>query len=143
MADEPEEHSISRQDNSRTRNPTPENQEPILQGRIASTIHNKENNPAKTQNPRNPKDKSAQIIRELCHKVQELEGRVANKERHNAEHGSHATSRSRSRHGRSPEWRHAKRHDRSTSRNRSPERRHSKRYNRSISRDPAHTDDDR
>ncbi|XP_057723909.1 uncharacterized protein LOC130939861 [Arachis stenosperma] len=61
--------------------------------------------------------------------------------------GSHATSRFRSRHGRSPEWRHAKRHDKSTSRDLrhdiSPEWRHSKRYDCSVSRDPVHTDDDR
>ncbi|RYQ94847.1 hypothetical protein Ahy_B08g089800 [Arachis hypogaea] len=143
MADELEEHSISHQDDSRTRNPTPEHQEAVLHERIASTIHNKENGPVitKTRHPKNSEDKSAQIIQELCHRVQELEGRVATKEK-----GSHATSRSRSRRGRSPERRHAKRHDRSTScdlrHDRSPERRHSKRYDRSASHDPVHTDDD-
>ncbi|RYR07687.1 hypothetical protein Ahy_B05g075096 isoform A [Arachis hypogaea] len=130
MADGFEEHSISHQDDSRTRNPTPEHQEAIPHGRIASAIHDKGDGTVvtKTRHPENPEDRSAQIIQELCHRVQELEGRVATKKKHNTGNGSHATSRSRSRHD--------QRHDRS------PERRHSKRYDRSISRDPSHTDDD-
>ncbi|RYQ85853.1 hypothetical protein Ahy_B10g105477 isoform B [Arachis hypogaea] len=152
MADRLEEHSINHQDDSRTRNPTPEHQEAVLHGRVASVIHNNENGPVitKTRHSENPKDKSAQIIQELCHRVQKLEGRVATKEKHNAENGSHATSRSRSRHGRSPERRHDKRHDSSASRDlrhdRLPERRHDKRHDRSasrVSRDLVHTDDDR
>ncbi|XP_025670159.1 uncharacterized protein [Arachis hypogaea] len=68
--------------------------------------------------------------------------------------GSHATSRSRSRHetrhGGSPERRHAKRYNRSIccdhGHDRMPKRRHSKRYDRSVPRNPAHqheTDNDR
>ncbi|RYR73977.1 hypothetical protein Ahy_A02g008561 [Arachis hypogaea] len=152
MADELEEHSISHQDNSRTRNPTPERQEAAPHGRIASTIHNNENGPVivEARHPENMGDKVAQIIQNLCFRVQELEGRVVTKEKHNAENRSHATSRSKSHHGRSPERRHTRRSYRSISRNprhgRSPEQRHSKRHNCSTSRDPDHqhdTDEDR
>ncbi|RYQ88851.1 hypothetical protein Ahy_B09g095804 isoform A [Arachis hypogaea] len=132
MEDIPEETSLS-QDNSRTRNPTPEHQEVTNRGRIASTIHhatpNKENEHiiAEPWHPENTGDKAAQIIQDLCLRVQELKGRVATKERHNAKNKSHATSRSKSRRGRSHE--------------KSPERRHSKRYNRSTSRDPSRQHD--
>ncbi|RYQ91673.1 hypothetical protein Ahy_B09g097658 [Arachis hypogaea] len=152
MWDVLEETSLS-QDNSRTRNPTPEQQEVSNRGRIASTIHhatpaqNKENERvvAKPRHPENTGDKAAQIIQDLCLRVQELEGGVATKERYNAENGSHATSRLKSRRGRSPTQQHDGRDNRSTSRDprreKSPERRHSKRYNRSASRDLSHQHD--
>ncbi|XP_016178264.1 uncharacterized protein LOC107620646 [Arachis ipaensis] len=162
-----EEQSPSHHDNSRTRNPTPEHREATPHGRIASVIcqttppQNKENGP-ETRAPENLGGKAAQIIQDLCLQVQELEGRVATKENHHAENGSHATSRSRSRHetghGRSPERRHGKRNDHSVSRDqghqcnvndgrhgKSPEWQHGKRYDRSVSCDQSHrhdTDDD-
>ncbi|RYR13210.1 hypothetical protein Ahy_B04g070324 [Arachis hypogaea] len=152
MGDVLEETSL-RQDNSRTRNPTPEHQEVTNRGRIASTVHhatpaqNKENEPvvAEPRHPENAGDKAAPIIQDLCLRVQELEGRVATKERYNAENGSHTTSRSKSCHGRSPTRQHDGRDNRSTSRDprreKLPERRHSKRYNRSASRDLSHQHD--
>ncbi|RYR18888.1 hypothetical protein Ahy_B03g063500 [Arachis hypogaea] len=154
MGDVLEETSSSR-DNSRAKNPTPEHQEVTNHGRIASTIHhaqNKENDHI-IPDPRHPEktgDKVAQIIQDLCLRVQEFEGRLASKERYNTEHGSHATSRSKSRHGRSPTRRHDRKDNRSTSRDprreKSPERRYSKRHNRSTSQDLSHqrdSDEDR
>nr|XP_025661530.1 arginine/serine-rich coiled-coil protein 2-like [Arachis hypogaea] len=138
MGDVLEETSSSR-DGSRPLHPTPEHQEVINQGRIASTIHHANDHTTKLRHPEKKGDKTAQIIQDLCLRVQELEGKLATKERHNNEHGSHATSRSKSRHGRSPTRRHDRRNGRSTSRNhgqeKSPERRYSKRHNRSASQD--------
>ncbi|RYR27224.1 hypothetical protein Ahy_B02g061571 isoform B [Arachis hypogaea] len=135
------------------RNPTPEHQEVTNRGRIASTIHhatpvqNKENEhvAAEPRHPKNTGEKAAQIIQDLCLRVQELEGRIATGERRNAENGSHATSRSKSRCGRSPTRQPDGRDNHSTSRGprreKSPERRHCKRYNRSASRDLSHQHD--
>ncbi|RYQ88415.1 hypothetical protein Ahy_B09g095620 [Arachis hypogaea] len=138
MGDVLEETSSSR-DGSQPLHPTPEHQEVINKGRIASTIHHANDHITEPRHPEKKGDKAAQIIQDLCLWVQELEGKLATKERHNNEHGSHATSRSKSRHERSPTRRHDRRNDRSTSRNhgreKSPERRYSKRHNRSASRD--------
>ncbi|RYQ84077.1 hypothetical protein Ahy_B10g102975 [Arachis hypogaea] len=133
------EETSSGQDNSRPLHPTSEHQEVINQGRIASTIHHMNDHITEPRHPEKTGDKAAQIIQDLCLRVQELEGKLATRERHNNEYGSHATSRSKSRHGRSPTRRHDRRNGHSTSRNhgreKSPERRHSKRHDRSASRD--------
>ncbi|RYQ91649.1 hypothetical protein Ahy_B09g097637 [Arachis hypogaea] len=167
MADGFEEQFPSHHDNSRTRNPTPEHQETTTHGRIASTIcqtpaQNKESGP-EIPIAKNLGEKAAQIIQDLCLRVQELERRVPAKEKHHIEDASNATSRSKSRHearhSRSLERRHNRRYDRNASRNRrhqhdangrrharSSDRRHGKRHNRSASRDPSprhDTDDDR
>ncbi|XP_016195960.1 arginine/serine-rich coiled-coil protein 2-like [Arachis ipaensis] len=145
MGDVLEEASSSRED-SQPKNSTPEHQEVTNQGRIASIVHH--TNDHIITEPRRPEktgDKAAQIIQDLCLRVQELEGKLATKERHNNEHGSYATSRSKSRHDRSLTRRHDRRDGRSTSRThgreKSPERRYSKRQNRSTFRDPSRQHD--
>ncbi|XP_016178773.1 splicing regulatory glutamine/lysine-rich protein 1-like [Arachis ipaensis] len=145
MGDIPEEASSSQED-SRPRNPTPEHQEVTNQARITSAIHHTNDRIlTEPRHPENTGDKAAQIIQDLCLRVQELEGKLTTKNRRHNEHGSHATSRSRSRHGRSPTRRHDTRNGRSTSRDhrreKSPERRYSKRHNRNASRDLSHQRD--
>ncbi|RYR24755.1 hypothetical protein Ahy_B02g058283 [Arachis hypogaea] len=145
------EETPSSQDDSRPLNPTPEHREVTNQARIASTVHHTNDHVVTDQrHPEKARDKAAQIIQDLCLLVQELEGKLINREKYNNEHGSHATSRSKSRRGRSPTRRHDRRDGRSASRDhgheRSPERRYNKKHNRSASRDPSHqhySDEDR
>nr|XP_025664335.1 uncharacterized protein LOC112762688 [Arachis hypogaea] len=141
----------SSQDDSQPINPTPEHREVTNQARIASTIQNaNDHNVTDQRHPEKASDKAAQIIQDLCLRVQELEGKITNKGKHNNEHGSHATSRSRSRRGRSPTRRHDRKDGRSSSRDhrheKSPERRYNKKHNRSASRDLSYqhySDEDR
>ncbi|RYR26159.1 hypothetical protein Ahy_B02g060323 [Arachis hypogaea] len=145
------EETPSSQDDSQLLNPTPEHREITNQARIASAVHH--TNTHVITNLRHPEkagDKAAQIIQDLCLRVQEFEGKLTNREKHNNEHRSHATSRSRSRCGRSPNRRHDRRDGRSASRNHkheeSPERRYNKKHNRSASRDISYqhySDEDR
>ncbi|XP_016169088.1 transcription initiation factor TFIID subunit 1-like [Arachis ipaensis] len=134
------EETLSSQDDSRPLNPTPEHREVTNQARIASTVHHTNDHVVTDQrHPEKARDKAAQIIQDLCLWVQELEGKLTNREKHNNERGSQATSRSRSRHGRSPTRRRDRRDGRSASRDhgheKSPERRYNKKHNRSASRD--------
>nr|XP_025628902.1 serine/arginine-rich splicing factor 11-like [Arachis hypogaea] len=141
----------SSQDDSQPLNPTPEHREVTNQARITSTVqHTNDHDVTDRRHPEKARDKAAQIIQDLCLRVQELEGKITNKEKHNNEHGSHATSRSRSRRGRSPTRRHDRRDGRSASRDhrheKSPERRYNKKHNRSASRDLSYqhySDEDR
>ncbi|RYR49617.1 hypothetical protein Ahy_A07g036139 [Arachis hypogaea] len=139
MEDIPEDNPSS-QDDSQLRRPVSEHREAINQAKIASTIHHaNEHVTTDPQHPEKARDKAAQIIQDLCLRVQELEGKLNNREKHNNEHGSHATSRSRSHRGRSSTRQRNRRDDRSASRNRrhekSPERRYDKKHHRSASRD--------
>ncbi|RYR05420.1 hypothetical protein Ahy_B06g085280 [Arachis hypogaea] len=134
------EETPSSQDDSQSLNPTAEHREVTNQARIASTVHHTNDHVVTDQrHPEKAKDKAAQIIQDLCLRVQELEGKLTNREKHNNERGSQATSRSRSRHSRSPTRRHNRRDGRSASRDhaheKSPERRYNKKHNRSASRD--------
>ncbi|RYR62691.1 hypothetical protein Ahy_A04g020412 [Arachis hypogaea] len=134
------EDNPSSQDDSQPRRPISEHHEATNQAKIASTIHHvNEYVTTDPQHPEKTRDKAAQIIQDLCLRVQELEGKLNKREKHNNEHGSHATSRSKSYRGRSPIRQHNRRDDRSTSHNRrrekSPERRYDKKYHRSTSRD--------
>ncbi|RYQ82848.1 hypothetical protein Ahy_B10g101409 [Arachis hypogaea] len=145
------EETPSSQDDSQPINPTPEHREVTNQARIASAIQNaNDRDITDRRHPEKASDKAAQIIQDLCLRVQELEGKITNKGKHNDEHGSHATSRSRSRRGRSPTRRHDRRDGRSSSRDhrhgKSPERRYNKKHNRSASQDLSyqhHSDEDR
>nr|XP_025647775.1 uncharacterized protein LOC112742761 [Arachis hypogaea] len=145
------EETPSSQDDSQPINPTPEHREVTNQARIASTVQNaNDHDVTNRRHPEKARDKAAQIIQDLCLRVQELEGKITNKEKHNNEHGSHATSRSRSRRGRSPTRRHDRRDGRSSSRDhrheKSPERRYNKKHNRSASQDLSYqhySDEDR
>nr|XP_025647635.1 uncharacterized protein LOC112742611 [Arachis hypogaea] len=145
------EETPSSQDDSQPINPTPEHREVTNQARIASTIQNaNDHDVTDRRHPEKASDKAAQIIQDLCLRVQELEGKITNKGKYNNEHGSHATSRSRSRRGRSPTRRHDRRDGRSSSRDhrheKSPERRYNKKHNRSASRDLSYqhySDEDR
>ncbi|XP_025670636.1 uncharacterized protein [Arachis hypogaea] len=95
------EETPSSQDDSQPINPTPEHREVTNQARIASTIQNaNDHDITDRRHPEKASDKAAQIIQDLCLRVQELEGKITDKGKHNNEHGSHATSRSRSRRGR-------------------------------------------
>ncbi|RYR59585.1 hypothetical protein Ahy_A05g025485 [Arachis hypogaea] len=133
------EENPSSQDDSQPRRPTSEHQEIINQARIASTIHHNEHVETDPRHPEKARDKAAQIIQDLCLRVQELEGKLTNREKHNNEHGSQATSRSRSHRGRSPTRQLDRRDGRSASRDhrheKSRERRYNKKYHRSASRD--------
>ncbi|RYR26704.1 hypothetical protein Ahy_B02g061003 [Arachis hypogaea] len=141
----------SSQEDSQPINPTPEHREVPNQARIASAIQNANNRDITDQrHPEKAGDKAAQIIQDLCLRVQELEGKITNKGKHNNEHGSHATSKSRSHRGRSPTRRHDRRDGRSSSRDhrheKSPERRYNKKHTRSASRDLSYqhySDEDR
>ncbi|RYQ85681.1 hypothetical protein Ahy_B10g105268 isoform B [Arachis hypogaea] len=145
------EETPSSQDDSQPINPTPEHREVTNQARIASTIQNaNDHDITDRRHPEKASDKAAQIIQDLCLRVQELEGRITDKGKHNNEHGSHATSRSRSRRGRSPTRRHDRRDGRSSTRDhrheKSPERRYNKKHNRSASQDLSYqhySDEDR
>ncbi|RYR47521.1 hypothetical protein Ahy_A07g033452 [Arachis hypogaea] len=134
------EETHSSQDDSQPLHPTPEHREVTNQARIASTVrHANDHVIADQRHPEKARDKAAQIIQDLCLRVQELEGKLTNREKHNNERGSQATSRSRSHRGRSPTRRHDRRDGRSASRDhgheKSPERRYNKKHNRSASRD--------
>ncbi|XP_057746490.1 uncharacterized protein LOC130965746 [Arachis stenosperma] len=134
------EDNPSSQDDSQPRRPISEHHEETNQAKIASTVHHaNEDVTTDPQHPEKARDKAAQIIQDLCLRVQELEGKLSDREKHNNEHGSQATSRSRSHHGRSPIRQHNRRDGRSTSRNRrrekSPERRYDKKHHRSDFRD--------
>ncbi|RYR73594.1 hypothetical protein Ahy_A02g008018 [Arachis hypogaea] len=134
------EENPSSQDDSRPRHPASEQQEVTNQARIASTIHcTNEHMVTDPQHPEKARDKAAQIIQDLCLRVQELEGKLTDRGKYANEHGSQATSRPRSHRGRSPTRQHDRRDGRSTSRNhrheKSPERRHNKKHHRSASHD--------
>ncbi|RYR78814.1 hypothetical protein Ahy_A01g003673 [Arachis hypogaea] len=134
------EENPSSQDDSQSRRPASEHHEATNQAKIASTIHyTNEHVTTNPQHPEKARDKAAQIIQDLCLRVQELEGKLTNREKHNNEHESQATSRSRSHRGRSPTRQHGRRDDRSISRNhrhkKSPKRRYNKKHHRSASRD--------
>nr|XP_025640564.1 uncharacterized protein LOC112735215 [Arachis hypogaea] len=95
------EETPSSQDDSQPINPTPEHREITNQARIASTIQNaNDHDITNRRHPEKASDKAAQIIQDLCLRVQELEGKITDKGKHNNEHGSHAISRSGSRRGR-------------------------------------------
>nr|XP_025637940.1 uncharacterized protein LOC112733259 [Arachis hypogaea] len=95
------EETPSSQDDSQPINPTPEHREITNQARIASTIQNaNDHDITNRRHPEKASDRAAQIIQDLCLRVQELEGKITDKGKHNNEHGSHATSRSGSRRGR-------------------------------------------
>nr|XP_025666345.1 serine/arginine-rich splicing factor 11-like [Arachis hypogaea] len=137
MEDIPEDNP-SNQDDSQPRRPVSEHREATNQAKIASTIHHaNEHVTTDPQHPEKTRDKAAQIIQELCLRVQELEGKLNDGEKQN--NGSHATSRSRSHRGRSSARQRNRRDDRSASRNRrrekSPERRYDKKHHRNASRD--------
>ncbi|RYR19470.1 hypothetical protein Ahy_B03g064246 [Arachis hypogaea] len=145
------EETPSSQDDSQPINPTPEHREITNQARIASTIQNaNDHDITNRRHPEKASDKAAQIIQDLCLRVQELEGKITDKGKHNNEHGSHAISRSGSRRGRSPTRRHDRRDGRSSTRDhrreKSPERRYNKKHNRSASQDLSYqhySDEDR
>ncbi|RYR34843.1 hypothetical protein Ahy_A10g049885 [Arachis hypogaea] len=138
------EENPSSQDDSQPHRP--EHREVINQARIASTIHHtNEHDETDPRHPEKARDKAAQIIQDLCLRVQELEGKLTNREKHNNEHGSQATSRSRSHRGRSPSWQHDRKDGRNVSRDhrheKSLERRYNKKHHRIASRDLSHQHD--